>query len=156
AIFFLDAVMQEFISKTEGNYYLGSAHQFAKNHRALGLGALGWHSYLQKNMIPFEGIEAKNLTNIIFKDIRNNAEKPTRELAEIYGEPPLLKDYGRRNTTLLSIAPTTSSSAILGQTSPGIEPFSSNYYKAGLSKGNFIRQNKYLKKLLKEKGMDNE
>src|SRR5699024_8399177 len=90
------------------------------------------------------------------KDIRNNAEKATRELAEIYGEPPLLKDYGRRNTTLLSIAPTTSSSAILGQTSPGIEPFSSNYYKAGLSKGNFIRQNKYLKKLLKEKGMDNE
>ena len=68
----------------------------------------------------------------------------------------MLRDYGRRNTTLLAIAPTTSSSAILGQTSPGIEPFASNYYKAGLAKGNFMRQNKYLKKLLAEKGLDNE
>ena len=77
-------------------------------------------------------------------------------MARIYGEPELLKGYGRRNTTTLAIAPTTSSSAILGQTSPGIEPFSSNYYKAGLSKGNFMRKNKYLKKLLEEKGLDNE
>src|SRR5690625_3461820 len=156
AIFFLDAVMQEFISKTEDNYYLKNAHRFAKNHRALGLGALGWHSYLQKNMIPFEGMEAKNLTNVIFSDIQSQAEKATKDLARIYGEPKLLEGYGKRNTTLTSIAPTTSSSAILGQSSPGIEPFSSNYYKAGLSKGNFIRQNKYLKKLFEEKGMDNE
>lgn len=156
AIFFLDAVLQEFIVKTEDNFYLANAHRFAQNHRAVGLGALGWHSYLQKNMIPFEGMQAKNLTNIIFKDIRDNAEKATKELARIYGEAPLLKGYGRRNTTLLSIAPTTSSSAILGQVSPGIEPFSSNYYKAGLSKGNFMRQNKYLKKLLAEKGLDKE
>ncbi|HLR38464.1 MAG TPA: ribonucleoside-diphosphate reductase subunit alpha [Chitinophagaceae bacterium] len=156
AIFFLDAVLQEFIVKTEGNYYLKNAHRFAKNHRALGLGTLGWHSYLQKNMIPFEGMEAKNLTNIIFSDIQRQAEKATKDLARIYGEPKLLEGYGKRNTTLTSIAPTTSSSAILGQSSPGIEPFSSNYYKAGLSKGNFIRQNKYLKKLFEEKGMDNE
>src|SRR5690554_7938867 len=61
-----------------------------------------------------------------------------------------------RNTTLLAIAPTTSSSAILGQTSPGIEPFSSNYYKAGLAKGNFVRKNKYLRQLLEAKGLDNE
>lgn len=156
AIFFLDAVLQEFIVKTEDNFYLGNAHRFAKNHRALGLGVLGWHSYLQKKMIPFEGMQAKNLTNIIFKDIRENADKATQELARIYGEAPLLKGYGRRNTTLMAIAPTTSSSAILGQASPGIEPYSSNYYKVGLSKGNFMRQNKYLKKLLAEKGMDNE
>jgi ribonucleoside-diphosphate reductase alpha chain len=156
AIFFLDAVLQEFIEKTEGNYYLSSANKFAKRHRALGLGVLGWHSYLQKNMIPFEGLQAKMLTNQIFQDISAKADKATQELARIYGEPELLKGYGRRNTTTMAIAPTTSSSAILGQTSPGIEPFSSNYYKAGLSKGNFMRQNKYLKQLLESKGIDNE
>ncbi|EHQ42604.1 ribonucleoside-diphosphate reductase subunit alpha [Myroides odoratus] len=156
AIFFLDAVLQEFIEKTEGNYYLASANRFAKRHRALGLGVLGWHSYLQKNMIPFEGLEAKMLTNKIFEDISAKADKASQELARIYGEPEILKGYGRRNTTTMAIAPTTSSSAILGQTSPGIEPFSSNYYKAGLSKGNFMRKNKYLTTLLESKGMDNE
>ncbi|ALM50857.1 ribonucleotide-diphosphate reductase subunit alpha [Flavobacterium psychrophilum] len=156
AIFFLDAVLQEFIEKTEGDYYLTAANKFAKRHRALGLGVLGWHSYLQKNMIPFEGLEAKMKTTEIFKHINEKADKATQELARIYGEPELLKGYGRRNTTTLAIAPTTSSSAILGQTSPGIEPFSSNYYKAGLSKGNFMRKNKYLKILLEQKGLDNE
>lgn len=156
AIFFLDAVLQEFIVKTEGNYYLANANRFARRHRALGLGVLGWHSYLQKNMIPFEGLRAKQLTTRIFREIRERAEVATQDLARIYGEPELLKGYGRRNATLLSIAPTTSSSAILGQTSPGIEPFSSNYYKVGLSKGNFIRQNKYLRDLLLTKGMNNE
>jgi ribonucleoside-diphosphate reductase alpha chain len=156
AIFFLDAVLQEFIEKTEGNHFLANANRFAKRHRALGLGVLGWHSYLQKNMIPFEGMQAKQLTAQIFKTIQSKSEKATQELALIYGEPELLKGYGRRNTTLLAIAPTTSSSAILGQTSPGIEPFSSNYYKAGLAKGNFMRKNKYLKALLAAKGIDNE
>jgi ribonucleoside-diphosphate reductase alpha chain len=156
AIFFLDAVLQEFIAKTDDNFYLKSANTFAKRHRALGLGVLGWHSYLQKNMIPFEGMKAKQLTTIIFKDIQDKAVKASKDLAWIYGEPELLKGYGRRNTTLLAIAPTTSSSAILGQTSPGIEPYSSNYFKAGLSKGNFIRKNKYLKELLVQKGIDNE
>src|SRR5690554_827539 len=156
AIYFLDAVLQEFIAKTEGNYYLQSANRFAKRHRAIGLGVMGWHSYLQKNRIPFEGLQAKQLTSSIFSHIRNEAETASKELAEIYGEPELLKEYGMRNTTLLAIAPTTSSSAILGQTSPGIEPFSSNYYKAGLAKGNFMRKNKYLKQLLAEKGIDTE
>ena len=156
AIYFLDAVLQEFITKTEDNYYLASANRFAKRHRALGLGVMGWHSYLQKNNIPFEGMKSKQLTSAIFKDISEKAEKASAELATIYGEPELLKGYGLRNTTLMAIAPTTSSSAILGQASPGIEPFSSNYYKAGLSKGNFMRKNKYLKKLLVTKDMDNE
>jgi ribonucleoside-diphosphate reductase alpha chain len=156
AIFFLDAVLQEFIEKTEGNHFLANANRFAKRHRALGLGVLGWHSYLQRNMIPFEGLQAKQLTVKIFQEIQAKSEKATQELALIYGEPELLKGYGRRNTTLLAIAPTTSSSAILGQTSPGIEPFSSNYYKAGLAKGNFMRKNKYLKELLEAKGIDNE
>ena len=156
ATFFLDAVLQEFIAKTEGNYYLEAANRFAKRHRALGLGVLGWHSLLQKRMIPFESLEAKQLTNEIFSHLHDKTEKATQELARIYGEPELLKGYGRRNTTTMAIAPTTSSSAILGQTSPGIEPFASNYYKAGLAKGNFMRKNKYLKKLLEEKGIDNE
>jgi ribonucleoside-diphosphate reductase alpha chain len=156
ATFFLDAVLEEFIKKTEGNYYLKNAQNFAKRHRALGLGVLGWHSYLQKNMIPFEGMKAKQLTESIFKEISEKAEKATVELARIYGEPELLKGYGRRNTTLMAIAPTTSSSAILGQTSPGIEPFYSNFYKVGLAKGNFMRKNKYLEKLLIEKEIDNE
>lgn len=156
AIFFLDAVISEFIEKTEGNYYLAPARNFALRHRALGLGALGYHSYLQKNMIPFESFEAKQFNNEAFKYIREEAEKATKELAYIYGEPELLQGYGRRNTTLMAIAPTTSSSAILGQTSPGIEPFASNYYKAGLAKGNFMRQNKYLKQVLAAKNIDNE
>lgn len=156
AIYFLDAVLSEFIAKTEDNYYLTGARNFAIRHRALGLGALGYHSYLQKNMIPFESMEAKQFNAKAFKLIQTKAIEASKELADIYGEPELLKDYGLRNTTLLAVAPTTSSSAILGQTSPGIEPFASNYYKAGLAKGNFMRQNKYLKKLLQEKDLDNE
>lgn len=156
ATFFLDGVLQEFIAKTENNHYMAAANRFARRHRALGLGVLGWHSLLQRRMLSFEGLEAKQLTSEIFSHISSEAEKATEELALIYGEPEVLKGYGRRNTTTMAIAPTTSSSAILGQTSPGIEPFSSNYYKAGLSKGNFMRKNKYLKKLLEEKGLDNE
>lgn len=156
AIYFLDAVLSEFVEKTEGNYYLQGARKFALRHRALGLGVLGYHSYLQKNMIPFESMEAKMFNAKAFKQIQEQSIQASRELANIYGEPEVLKGYGLRNTTTMAIAPTTSSSAILGQTSPGIEPFASNYYKAGLAKGNFMRKNKYLAKLLAEKGLDNE
>lgn len=156
AIYFLDAVLSEFIEKTADNFYLQGARNFAIRHRALGLGVLGYHSYLQKNMIPFESFQATQFNARAFKHIREEAEAASRELANIYGEPELLRGYGMRNTTLMAVAPTTSSSAILGQTSPGIEPFASNYYKAGLAKGNFMRKNKYLAKLLEEKGLDNE
>ncbi len=156
AIYFLDAVLSEFIEKTEGNYYLQGARNFALRHRALGLGVLGYHSYLQRNMIPFESMEAKMFNAKAFKQIQEQSIQASKELANIYGEPEVLKGYGLRNTTTMAIAPTTSSSAILGQTSPGIEPFASNYYKAGLAKGNFMRKNKYLAKLLEEKGLDNE
>lgn len=156
AVYFLDAVLSEFIEKTEGNYYLSSARKFAMRHRALGLGVLGYHSYLQKNMIPFESMEAKMFNAKAFKQIQEQSIQASKELANIYGEPDVLKGYGLRNTTTMAIAPTTSSSAILGQTSPGIEPFASNYYKAGLAKGNFMRKNKYLARLLEEKGLDNE
>ena len=156
AIYFLDAVLSEFIEKTEGNYYLSAARNFAIRHRALGLGVLGYHSYLQRNMIPFESMEAKMFNAKVFKQIQEQSLAASKELANIYGEPELLKGYGVRNATTMAIAPTTSSSAILGQTSPGIEPFASNYYKAGLAKGNFIRKNKYLAKLLENKGLDTE
>lgn len=155
-IYFLDAVLSEFIEKTEDSVYLQSARRFAMRHRALGLGVLGYHSYLQKNMIPFESFEATRFNNAVFKHIQSESIEASKALANIYGEPELLTNYGLRNTTTMAIAPTTSSSAILGQTSPGIEPFASNYYKAGLSKGNFMRKNKYLKALLIEKGQDNE
>lgn len=156
AIYFLDAVMEEFIEKTDNNFYMRSAHNFAKRHRALGLGVMGWHSYLQKNMIAFESLKSKGLTDQIFASIRAEADMASEELASILGEPEVLVGYKRRNTTTMAIAPTTSSSAILGQVSPGIEPFSSNYFKAGLAKGNFIRKNKYLEALLESKGMNNE
>lgn len=156
AIYFLDAVMEEYIEKTLGIPYMEASHNFAKNHRALGLGVLGWHSFLQRKRIPFDGLQAEMYNEVIFKHIRAQADEATRELAEYYGESPVTEGYGVRNSTVLSIAPTTSSSAILGQVSPGIEPFSSNYYKAGLAKGNFMRKNKYLQKLLDEKGINTE
>lgn len=154
--FFLDAVMEEFIRNSKGMRHLENARRFAKRHRALGLGALGYHSYLQKNNIPFESMEAKMFNARVFKHIQDQSKRASADLATIYGEPELLKGTGLRNTTTMAIAPNTSSSSILGQTSPGIEPFASNYYKAGLAKGNFMRKNKYLKKLLEEKGKDTE
>lgn len=152
---FLDAVLSEFIEKTKDKKYLQAAHKFAKRHRAIGLGVMGWHSFLQKHSIPFESFEAKQWNAKIFAHIQKEALKASKRLALDYGEPKVMEGYGLRNATLMAIAPTTSSSAILGQTSPGIEPYSSNYYKAGLAKGNFIRKNKYLQKLLDEKGHNN-
>ena len=161
AIYFLDAVMSEFIAKTEDNHFLQAAHNFAKRHRALGLGVMGWHSYLQSKGIPFEGIMSRSLTGIIFKQLEAQAKQASKELADIYGSAPIFLEGEQhkevfRNTTTMAIAPTTSSSAILGQVSPGIEPYSSNYFKAGLAKGNFIRKNKYLQELLKTKNQDTE
>lgn len=156
AIYMLDAVMSEFIEKTADDEFMLPAHNFAKRHRALGLGVMGWHSFLQSKMLPFDDLMSTNYTAVIFKQIQAQSLEASVELADIYGEPELLKGYGRRNTTLMAIAPTTSSSSILGQVSPGIEPFSSNYFKAGLAKGNFIRKNKYLEQLLEDKGINNE
>ena len=160
AICFLDAVMSEFIDKTEDNHFLQAAHNFAKRHRALGLGVMGWHSYLQSKNIPFEGVMSRSLTSIIFKQLQEQSKEASKELAMIYGPAPIYTEIKEeeiyRNTTTMAIAPTTSSSAILGQVSPGIEPYSSNYFKAGLAKGNFIRKNKYLQELLKSKGEDTE
>jgi len=107
-VYFLDAVMTEFINKTEGIKFMEAPRKFAINQRALGVGVLGWHSLLQSKMIGFESFEAKMLNNEIWRLIREKSDKATKELSEIFGEPELLKGYGRRNTTTLAVAPTTS------------------------------------------------
>jgi ribonucleoside-diphosphate reductase alpha chain len=157
-IYFLDAVMSEFIEKTEGVRFMEAPRKFAINQRALGLGVLGWHSLLQAMMVGFESMEAKMLNNQIWKTIRDRADKATYELAMIFGEAPIYKDSKdkRRNTTTLAVAPTTSSSFILGQVSPSIEPLNSNYFVKDLAKGKFTFKNPYLKKILKEKGKDDD
>ena len=153
-VYFLDAVMSEFIEKAESVPYLNRAINFAKNQRALGIGVLGWHSYLQSKSIAFESFEAKQLTTEIFSFIKKEADVGTTELAKLLGEPPLLKGYGRRNVTTMAIAPTTSSSFILGQVSPSIEPLNSNYFVKDLAKGKFTYKNPELKKVLKSYGND--
>jgi ribonucleoside-diphosphate reductase alpha chain len=155
-VYFLDAVMSEFIDKTEGIKFMEAPRKFAINHRALGVGVLGWHSLLQAEMIGFETFHAKALNVQIWKTIRERADKATKDLAGIFGSCPLHKWDGRRNTTTLAVAPTTSSSFILGQVSPSIEPLNSNYFVKDLAKGKFTFKNPYLKKLLKEKGKDDD
>jgi ribonucleoside-diphosphate reductase alpha chain len=155
-VYFLDAVNEEFIRKTKNINFMGTAHNFAKSQRALGMGVLGWHSLLQSKMISFESMGSKMLNTEVWKTIRSKADKASAELASLFGEPELLKGYGRRNVTTLAVAPTTSSSFILGQVSPSIEPLNSNYFVKKLAKGNFTYKNPYLKKLLKDKDQDKE
>jgi ribonucleoside-diphosphate reductase alpha chain len=107
-------------------------------------------------MIPFESMEAKMRNIEIFKHIRTLCDIATGSLAHIFGEPPLLEGYGKRNTTLIAIAPTTSSSFILGQVSPSIEPLNSNYFVKDLAKGKFTHKNPHLENLLKSKGKDTQ
>lgn len=155
-VYFLDSVNEEFIRKTKNLRFMEAARNFAINQRALGMGVLGWHSLLQSKMISFESMSAKMLNAEIWKTIRAKADIATNELSKLLGEPPLLKGYGRRNVTTLAVAPTTSSSFILGQVSPSIEPSNSNYFVKKLAKGNFTYKNPYLKKLLKDKDQDKE
>jgi ribonucleoside-diphosphate reductase alpha chain len=157
-VYFLDAVMSEFIEKTEGMKFMEAPRKFAINQRALGVGVLGWHSLLQSKMIGFESMESKMLNNQIWKAIRERSDIATRVLAIYFGKAPIYEgtEYNRRNTTTLAIAPTTSSSFILGQVSPSIEPLNSNYFVKDLAKGKFTYKNPYLKKLLKEKGKDDD
>ncbi len=149
--YFLDAVMEEYIQKTKDIPFMKASHNFAKKQRALGLGVLGWHSYLQSKMISFESMDAKFLNSEIHKTISQKCDKATKELAVLFGEPEHLEGYGQRNMTTMAIAPTTSSSFILGQVSPSIEPLNSNYFTKDLAKGKFTYKNPYLESLLEEK-----
>ena len=154
--YFLDVVMSEFIEKSNEIPFLHRANKFARRHRALGLGVLGWHSYLQANNIAFDSFQAMQKNNEVFRTLQEKTLKASQELAKRFGEPEILKGYGRRNTTLISIAPTKSSSFILGSVSPSVEPFKSNYYVKDLAKIKTVYKNPFLEKLLKEKGLDNE
>jgi ribonucleoside-diphosphate reductase alpha chain len=154
--YFLDTVVTEFINKTEGKQYHKRARNFAMRHRALGLGVLGWHSYLQSKMVSFESRTASKTNLEIAKFLKERTYKASAELAVKYGEPELLKGYGRRNTTLMAIAPTKSSSSILGQVSQSIEPEFSNFYVKDLAKSKTTIKNQYLKALLKKYDKDTE
>ena len=155
-VYFLDTVMEEFIEKASDIKFMDRAVAFAKNHRALGLGRLGWHSYLQSKMIPFESLEAKMHNVKIAKYIHEESYKASAELAQMFGEPELLKGYGRRNTTLNADAPTKSSAFILGQVSESNEPAKANYYIKDLAKIKYTVKNPYLEKLLEEKGQNTQ
>lgn len=153
-VYLLDAVMEEYIQKTKGLRFMEAAHRFAVNQRALGVGTLGYHSFLQSKMIPFESFDAKLLNVQMHKLVSERALEASKELAAKFGEPPMLVGYGRRNVTLMAIAPTTSSSFILGQVSPSIEPLASNYFTKDLAKGKFTYRNPYLMALLESKGLN--
>lgn len=154
--YLLDAVMTEFIEKASKIEFLERTVRFAQRHRAVGIGWLGWHSYLQSKMIPWESMEAKMANVQVARNIKEAAYKASAKLAEEYGEPEACKGFGRRNTTLLAIAPTKSSAFILGQVSEGIEPHLTNYYIKDLQKGKFTIKNIELEKLLREKGKDTD
>lgn len=162
AIYFLDAVMSEFIKKTGDDYYLRAAHNFANRHRSLGLGVMGLHTYYQKQGWAFDDPLNVARNKALFKSIKEQAYAASEKIGDEYGYAPIFNEVDnpnirkRRNTTLLAIAPTTSSSAILGQVSPGIEPYSSNFYKAGLAKGNYIRKNPQLVQVLEKYGKNND
>jgi ribonucleoside-diphosphate reductase alpha chain len=163
AIYLLEAVMTEFIEKTEGNKAMSKARNFAINHRALGLGVLGWHTFLQSKNQPFTGIYANSMTRVMMGNIKQKAERASEKLAEFFGNCPVIENYNkekgmnvkRRHTTLLAIAPTTSNAAIMGGVSAGIEPWVSNVFFKNLAKGKFLSVNPYLKELLASKGKDN-
>lgn len=160
---FLDGILSGYIKKlktliSEGETFLIPSYNSTKKNRPTGLGVLGYHSYLQKIGRPFEHPLNIGLNRKIFGYLKQETDNMSIELGEQYGYAPIFDDIEEgydiikeRNVVKLAIAPTTSSSAILGQVSPGIEPFSSNFYKVNLAKGNFIRKNKYLERLLNEK-----
>jgi ribonucleoside-diphosphate reductase alpha chain len=156
AIWFLDGVLEEFIQKAKGLKGFENSVRFAEKGRALGLGVLGWHTYLQQNGIPFEGLQAQFETRRIFSQIKIESERASRDLAEVYGEPLWCRDTGLRNTHLRAIAPTVSNSKLSGNVSPGIEPWAANVFTEQSAKGTFIRKNKELIKVLKKIGIDTE
>jgi len=155
-VLFLDTVITDFIDRARSVPFLHRAVRFAERHRALGLGALGWHSLLQSKMIPFESFEAKLLNATIFKQIKRQSWEASKKLAQEYGEPEVLKGYGRRNTTLTAIAPTVSSATILGQASRAIEPYLDNYHIVDTAKLKYTFRNEHLQKLLKSYGADKD
>lgn len=159
-IFFLDTVVHESIVKLQalqekhGHDFLEKIRRFLTRHRALGMGVLGWHHLLQSKSIAFESQEAARLNNEVFKYLNEESHRASRILATLFGEPELLVGYGMRNTTTMAIAPTKSSSTILGHVSEGIQPELANIYLADLANITVVIKNPYLERALEELGMN--
>jgi ribonucleoside-diphosphate reductase alpha chain len=155
ATWFLDGVLEEFIQKAKNMKGFENVVRFAEKGRAIGLGVLGWHTYLQQKGIPFEGLLAQFETRKIFSQIKIESERASRDMAVEYGEPLWCVETGMRNTHLRAIAPTTSNSKLGGNVSAGIEPWAANIFTDQSAKGTFIRKNKELEKVLKKIGINN-
>ena len=151
---FLDGVLEEFIQRAKNMKGFENSVRSAERGRALGLGVLGWHTYLQQKGLPFEGLQAQFETRKIFSQLKIESERASRWLATEYGEPLWCKESGMRNTHLRAVAPTVSNSKLSGNVSSGIEPWAANVFTEQTSKGTFIRKNPELKKVLKKIGED--
>ena len=149
--------LQEFVSYVEQSKAgFTKAAYSAYRERAIGLGAMGFHSYLQRNSIPFESMYASSFNNRAFKHIKEQASEASEFLGELRGEAPDMAGSGKRNSHLLAIAPNASSSIICGGTSPSIEPTRANVFTHKTLTGSYKVQNKYLTELLESKGINNE
>ena len=153
---FLDGVLEEFIQKSKYRQGFENAVRSAEKGRALGLGVLGWHTYLQQKGIPFEGLQAQFETRKIFSQIKAHSEHASQDMAKQYGEPLWCVGTGMRNSHLRAIAPTVSNSKLAGGVSSGIEPLPANVYTEQSAKGTFIRKNKELEKVLRKIGINNK
>ena len=156
ATWFLDGVLEEFIQKAKNMRGFENSVRSAEKGRALGLGSLGWHTYLQQKGIPFEGLLAQFETRKIFSQMKIESERASRDMAEEYGEPLWCVGTGMRNTHLRAIAPTVSNSKLSGNVSAGIEPWAANVFTEQTAKGTFIRKNRELEKVLRKIGINNK
>lgn len=129
-------------------FFLQKAYKSSVDFRDIGVGCTGYHSLLQSKMFPFESMEAKLENAKIFKTIQSNVDFASKHLATIFGEPTMLKGYGRRNCLTTAVAPNTSSAFILGQVSQGIEPIWANYYVKDIAKLKTVVKNKQLEEYL--------
>ena len=148
ATWFLDGVLDEFIQKAKFMRGFENSVRSAEKGRALGLGVLGWHTYLQERGIPFEGLPAQFETRKIFSQLKTESEKASRDMAQEYGEPLWCRGTGMRNTHLRAVAPTVSNSKLAGNVSAGIEPWAANVFTEQTAKGTFIRKNPVLEQFL--------
>lgn len=153
---FLEGVLQEFIDRAKNICFMENTYRSASKGRAIGIGVLGWHTFLQEKGIPFAGLQANSYTRIMSEFIEKEALKASRDQAKMYGEPEWCKGTGLRHTHHLAIAPTVSNAHISGGVSPSIEPIPANVFNLKTSKGTFIKKNRTLEKLLEEKGYNIE
>ena len=154
SIWFLDGVLEEFIQRAKNVRGFENSVRSAEKGRALGLGVLGWHTYLQQKGFPFEGLLAQYETRRIFSQIKIESERASMALAETFGEPLWCVGTGMRNTHLRAIAPTVSNSKLSGNISPGIEPWAANVFTDQSAKGTFIRRNPTLEAVLKKHNLN--